>query len=373
MLSLGGVQAAGFVKRRYSMNHYELVEPSKLIAMNNEMKIVGHSSALLGWDRFAENHPSGTVFNSSALIDAFRATPRHEVLAIGAVDQSGEFLAQLVSVATTTMSGIARPFSTRAIMYGPPLCQDSALGQAALAKLLDVVDERMHKVSLFSEIRLHDQGESIKQTASGHGYEHSGFLNFLVDVRQPELQLWNAIGKQTRGKIRRSHARGVEIKRDESDAGIEVAYRMIQASFRFKAVPLVDCQLFHETRHHMPSGAFQVRLAQHAGRTVAATIGLVYNDRYYAWYGGTTRPKGIDPFACLVWDEMQWCHQNGLATYDFGGAGVPDQKYGPRIFKSRFHGECVNYGRLRKVYSGAKLAVAERGFRSLNLLLGKKR
>ncbi|GAB5404017.1 MAG: hypothetical protein Aurels2KO_22480 [Aureliella sp.] len=344
-----------------------------MIAMNNEMQIVDHSSSLSGWDQFACSHSSGTVFNTSALIEAFRSTPRHDVLAIGAVDHSGAFLAQLVSVATTTMRGIARPFSTRAIMYGPPLCQDSPIGRAALAKLLDVVDERMHKVSLFSEIRLHDPACLGKQTAGEHGYQHSPFLNFLVDVRQPEEQLWNAIGKQTRGKIRRSHARGVEIERDESEAGVEAAYRMIQASFRFKAVPLVDCALFQEARRRMPQGGMQVRLAKHAGKTVAATIGLVHGDSYYAWYGGTTRPKGIDPFACIVWDEIQWCHRNGLTTYDFGGAGAPDQEYGPRIFKSRFHGECVNYGRLRKVYSGAKLAVAERGFRSLNLLLSKKR
>ncbi len=341
--------------------------------MNNEIKLVEYSSNFEAWDAFVASHPSGTVFNTSALIEAYRSTPRHDVLAIGAVDESGEFLAQVASVVTTTIGGIARPFSTRAIMYGPPLCQSNARGRSALRQLLNIVDSRMQKKSLFSEIRLHDSGSEIKEEAKELGYDHSPFLNFLVDLERPEHELWNSIGKQTRGKIRRSQSRGVEVVLGTCDASIATAYEMIQASFWYNAVPLVDRTLFHNVCRNLPSGCMQVRLAKRAGTTVAASIGLVYGDRYYAWYGGTTRPKGIDPFALLVWDEIRWCHQNGLAVYDFGGAGAPDQDYGPRIFKSRFHGERVNYGRFRKIYSEAKLAVAEQGYRSLAHLLSKKR
>ena len=107
------------------------------------------------------------------------------------------------------------------------------------------------------------------------------------------------------------------------------------------------------------------------GKDLAGTIGLCYGPRYFAWYGGTSRPPGLHPFACLVWDEIQQSHQQGLAIYDFGGAGRPEEEYGPRVFKSRFHGQLVNHGRFRRVFSRGKLALAERGYKSLSLLFTK--
>ena len=42
-------------------------------------------------------------------------------------------------------------------------------------------------------------------------------------------------------------------------------------------------------------------------------------------------------------------HDQKFEYFDFMGAGSPDSDYGVREFKSKFGGECVEYGRYIKI------------------------
>ena len=46
-----------------------------------------------------------------------------------------------------------------------------------------------------------------------------------------------------------------------------------------------------------------------------------------------------------------------MKYYDFGGAGWPDEEYGPRDFKAKFGGDLVCYGRYRRIYAKYTLGV----------------
>jgi serine/alanine adding enzyme len=294
---------------------------------------------------------------------AYGRTPQHQSFSRAAVDDHGTIYAMLSSVLVKTLPGLASHLASRAIMYSEPICVDTPLGYEALGTLLHAHDRHMSNRAIFSEVRLLSDAAGGKVYDS-HGYQKVDFLNYIVDLRRNESELWKAIGKSTRGKIKRSGRRGVTIEQDASQTGVRRAYAMIRKSHTRSGVPIVDQALFMSVLEELPN-SLQVRLATHQGRDVAGTLGLQFGDRYYAWYGGTTRPHGLDPFACLVWDEIQQGHRSGLRWYDFGGAGSPQKVFGPREFKSRFHGQLTEYGRYRKVYSPRKLALAERGYQSL--------
>ncbi|HBE72102.1 MAG TPA: hypothetical protein DDW52_28530, partial [Planctomycetaceae bacterium] len=281
--------------------------------MANSFKIVDAFEIASQWKAFVQHSPEATFFHSLAMLEAFTATPQNYPLAAACIDDRGAVRAILSSIQITSAAGLARPFSTRNVMFSPPICDGTPEGYEALAALVEWHDGQANRRSLFSEIRLHHEpSPQLQDTLEACGYRWFEFSNYLVDTSRPEAELWNNIGKQTRSSIRRTGRRGVTVVRDETRAGVSAAHRMIRTSLRRSGIPVVDCQLLHSALELMPTDSLQVRLALKAGEPLAASIGVVYQDRYFAWFGGTLRPRGLAPFAAIVWDEIRWSHRRGL-------------------------------------------------------------
>ena len=146
-------------------------------------------------------------------------------------------------------------------------------------------------------------------------------------------------------------------------------YKLLELSYGRSQVPLADPSLFHATIERLPAETIKLLLVEHEGQPVTAGISLVYKGLIFAWYGGTQRIKGITPFDCLTWEEIRWGNENGCSVYDFGGAGWPNEDYGPRKYKSKFGSQLVHYGRYRKVYSTLKLALAESAYKAARSMI----
>ena len=149
-------------------------------------------------------------------------------------------------------------------------------------------------------------------------------------------------------------------------------YDLVAESYSRSQVPLANKQLFHAALDHFDPSVVQVRLASHEGKDVAGGIGLVFGNRFFAWYGGSLRVKGILPFDCLTWDEIKRSSENDVAIYDFGGAGWPDEEYEPRDFKAKFGGELTHFGRYRKIHSQWKFFLVEKGYQTLRGFVSSK-
>ena len=321
------------------------------------------------WDAFVQSHPAGNVFHLAGMHRALNDTSKYVSLANAAVDERGDIQAMIVPVRVDSGTALTRNLTSRAIMFGEPLCYPSETSIAAMNMLLERHESAVSDDVLLTEVRSVRKKISDCPILAGLGYEPMTFCNFIVDLSLSEDVLWSKIGKQMRGNISRTLRRGVAIETGDSRAFIERARKQIQRSHRRSIVPTPKIDLFESVRHHL-GGVLQVRVATHNGLDVAGTIGLAWGDRFIAWFGGTSRPASLHPFACIVWDEIKWARNQGFRYYDFGGAGNANHPYGPREFKSRFHGELVHYGRCRKVYSPRLLAIAEGGYRSLKRLTG---
>ncbi len=323
------------------------------------------------WDAYVNQHPRGSVFHTTWLLHAYDQTSKHESFANAVVNERDDIVALLPCVRVETIGGIASRFASRSLSFAEPLCNANEEGQSALRYLVERHDRAMASNTLFSEIRpLHSPGDE-RQPLESAGYELQPYLNYLVDVSQKEEALWRKASRSCRSNIRRSQGRGVHIEIENSHDGIERMYAQVQSSYARSKVPLADIRLFHEVLDRCPEGIVQVRVAYHDDRVVAAGIGLVFKKRFFAWYGGASRVRSISPFDCLTWQEIRWSCHNGLALYDFGGAGKPDEDYGPRTFKAKFGGEKVSFGRYVHVYSATRLAIAKSSFRVLRSLFSK--
>ena len=307
------------------------------------------------------------------MLGVLGSAPNHESLAIAAQNEDGQIVAIVPAVRVATLSGLASRLASRSIWYAEPICDPTAEGVEALRQLVAAHDARARGRCLFTEVRVLAAPEQERSALEACGYEWRDYLNYVVDTTPDADVLYRHISKTNRNKINRSVRRGVEIEIDCTRRGIERMYALVRESYQRSEVPLAGIELFHAARQQLGDEIVQVRIATHQGRDVAAGIGLVYAGRFFAWYGGTLRLPSIAPFDCLTWDEVRWSSENGLDCYDFGGAGWPDEEYGPREFKKKFGGELVRYGRYRRVYSPFKLRLAETAYGLIRGSLSRRR
>jgi hypothetical protein len=323
------------------------------------------------WNTYVRQHPKGTIFHTQEMKAVFDRTPGHETMFIGARDKDQKIVALLAAVKVRVLGRLSSRLSTRSVMFAQPICDDTETGREAIAELLKHHDRVWGSRVLFTEIRLVHPVDYELSAFESQGYEHLGYFNYINDLQDGTNVLAPRI-KKTMRKVRTNRKRGLQITllENPSPADIHRVYQQIQMSYQRAKVPLAHEDFLTAANESLPESVLQLRIATtEDGQDVGAAVGLVYGDRFYAWYNGNSRPAGLSVGHSLVWDEINTSCQQALSWYDFGGAGWPDEDYGPRTFKRRFGGEKVNYGRFRKIGSKLRMAIAKTGYQMVRGLL----
>lgn len=317
------------------------------------------------WDAYVRQHPKGCIFHTVGMHNTFDQAPMHQSLACGWRNGSGKIVAMIPPVRVETLKGMASYIASRSIWYAEPLCDPTDEGREGLSRVIDWHDQMVKRNTLFGEIRPLFASGPEHSVLEQKGFSRYDYLNYVVDVAHPEDLLWRKVSKSARNSISRSLRRGVSVSLVEGPDVVERTYAMITESYKRASVPLASIELFKRAYELLPPGVLQTRIATYEGQDVAGGFGLLYGDRFFAWYGGALRVPKISPFDCLTWDEIRWCSQQGLRYYDFGGAGKPNEPYGPRDFKAKFGGDCVQYGRYQRIYAPLRNAIASGVYNSL--------
>ncbi len=88
---------------------------------------------------------------------------------------------------------------------------------------------------------------------------------------------------------------------------------------------------------------------------------LLYKRSVFDWYACSKSDYlKLYPNEMIVWHILNWAIENGFHSFDFGGAGKPDEDYGVRDFKARFSGRLVDYGRYTKIHCPNTLRVIKK-------------
>ena len=316
------------------------------------------------WREFVDQHPQGNVFHTPEMFHVFARAEGHYPTLWAAVGNGGHVLALMLPVQITLLNGLMRRFTTRAVVYGSVLCAPGAEGQDALAKLLYTYKRKVKGGALFTELRNLSDGSVIQPALQDNGFGHEGHLNFLIDLERPTEELWSSIDSNVRTNVRKARRKGVVVEEVTSLEKVPAAYAVLASVYERIQVPLAPLSLFEaafEILH--PQGMIKLFKACVEDACIGIAVRLLYKDVIYAWYAGTIREyakyKAND---LLNWHVLEWGAQNGFRCFDFGGAGKPDQDYGPRRFKAKFNGTLVNYGRNICVHHPLRLRFSEWGY-----------
>lgn len=323
------------------------------------------------WREMASTNPSANIFHTPEMFRVFEEASRHYPACWAVVDGSGYPLALFLPVRVSILDGAFQRLSTRAVSYGGALWDPSDEGRRALACLLREYKHHGIDAAMFTELRNHTDTTEIQQVLEESGFAFENHLNYLVDLTQSEDELWRRISRSGRRSIRVAEKKGVQIEDVINPEQVSEAYAILRAIYSRVNVPLPDQSLFEAAfRELHPKGMLKLTLARIDGRAIATVFNLIYKDKLYSWYGGSKRT--IEPYFAielLDWNAMRWAKEQGIGVFDFGGAGKPEESYGPRDYKAKFGGELVNYGRNVHVHAPRMLCVSQFSYQLMRKFL----
>lgn len=304
------------------------------------------------WRAFLDHEEHSSIFQSPEMAKVYRGTKGYSPRAFFVKGRDG-IEALLSSVLIDYLrSGVTR-LATRSLVVGGPL------GNSRLyASLFSAYDGFASKHAMFTEIRNLATCDNSKPFLDA-GYLWEDHLNFLIDLKNDERGLLSGMSRERRKGIRKAQQNGVEVT-NVKPGQLQTCYQVLQETYSKARVPLADISLFESALQHLDTiNAFQMWGATHEGRMCAVRFILAWRSTIFDWYAGSTE-EGRDLRAndLIVWEILRSGREQGYQQFDFGGAGRPQQSYGPGEFKRTFGGELINPGRFVKVHHplGMKLS-----------------
>lgn len=317
------------------------------------------------WVKFVEDHPDGNIFHTPYMMDVFKNTEKYYPKLFAAIDErSREILSLLLSVQVVVLRGLINRFTSRSIIYGGVLCTDSVDGKNSLVPLMDVYNKSVKNKVLFTEIRNMSSTQELREQFEKSCYKYEDYLNYLIDLKRPIDTIFQSFSKSRRKNIKKSEKNGISIEEVIDKGKLSILYGLIKNTYSKIKIPVADFSLFVSAFDRLCSGEMaKFFLASVKDQYIAARIILLFKNQIFDWYAGADE-NYLDfyPNEMLVWHILKWGSQNRFHSFDFGGAGKPDEKYGVRDFKERFGGQLVNYGRYINIHSPALFKLVSKGF-----------
>jgi serine/alanine adding enzyme len=324
------------------------------------------------WRQFVNQHPQGNIFHTPEMFQVFSRTKGYRPELRTAVAKSGEVLALLLPVQISLLDGPFQRLTTRSIVYGSSLCTPDAAGEEALSALLRNYIQTSGKAGLYTELRNLSDLSAYQSLFTQCGFGYQRHLNYLIDLNTSTDEIFNKIGARTRKHIRRELKKGKIVVEEVTQPNqIKPFYDLLKKSYIAAHVPIADISLFQSTFEVLYTrNMVKFWLVRMGDAFIASSVELLFKDSIYGWYGGVDRNySNFTPNELLTWHILKWGAENGYRTYDFGGAGIPEEKYGVRDFKSKFGGRLVCYGRNTYVHAPALLRLSSVGYNVLRRLI----
>lgn len=316
------------------------------------------------WSEFVYNHPYGNIFQTPEMAEVYSRTKNYEPIKLAAIDSAtDEMLAMLLAVVIQESSALGS-LSRRSVIHGGPLFIDDEMGTDAVLMLLKEYETIARQKALFTMVRMLHAMPQLSPVLTKVGYEYKDHINFLTDLTIGADELWKKLYKSKRQAINKAKRIGVSVEEIGDKKVIPVFYKYVEGSYSNSKVPLVDITLFESVFDILvPKNLCKFFLATYDDQYVASTCFACYNGYIFDWYGGIDRRfSSCRANELLEWYSLKWGAENGFHIFDFGGAGNPDEPYGPRQFKKEFGGRLVDIGRYTKVHSPIKMKIVKKGF-----------
>ncbi len=268
-------------------------------------------------------------------------------------------------------SKLHRLLTSRTLVYGGPLItQGTRLQQEMILKLLlDGLDTRVKKRSLFTQFRNSFEINDLIPLFREMGYRWRDHLNLLLDTSTREVA-WQNLNYKRRKQVRLSIRNGARVVENPSPGQIQAFYAMLRQLYDNKVKKPLPGFAFFQALHHSNARYF---LICHSGKLIGGAVCVFMKGKcMHEWYAfGLDREYKhlqIYPSVMATWSAIAYAADNDIPCFDFMGMGKPDVPYGVRAFKKKFGGKMINPGRFYKINRRTLYHLAEIGYNVLFFL-----
>lgn len=257
-----------------------------------------------------------------------------------------------------TMSILLRkvPMFNRYIMYAPRGFVCDIHNKKTLKELTEKAKEVAKKYKAFifrldPDILQND--EEFKSIIKELGYKTKSNIKNINQVIQPkyvfrldlrgktEEELLKSFESKTRYNIRLATKKGVQI-RTGSREDLETFYNIMKTTGSRDDFFIRPLEYFEKIYDEMGPEHVKLIIAEYENEPIAAVLPILYGDKVWYLYGGSSnKHRNLMPNYLLQWEMIKWALENKCNWYDFRGvSGFKDEndpQYGVYKFKKGFN------------------------------------
>lgn len=148
--------------------------------------------------------------------------------------------------------------------------------------------------------------------------------SYVIDLREPEDNLWRNVRKTYRQNISRAQNDGVCI-RNGIEENLDVAYTLVRDTFKRSKLPFMS---HNEFKHYVLSIADNCKIivAYYQAIAQSTTVYAYSNHCAYAVYGGSIEDIHQGAMKLIDWEAIRLFKEVGVQQFDFVGARINPEK-----------------------------------------------
>ena len=311
------------------------------------------------WRELLVSSPNASPFQSPEYYKLFSESKGFGA-EVFAVENNGALTA-LVVVSIQKEAGIKAQFSKRGIIYGGPLLSDASSAEY----LLQAVRKHFKNKLIYLETRNFSGFAPYRPVFESLGWKYEPWLNYHLLCDEAQAVQKRMSSSRWR-QIKKGVTNGAQWKESKSLDEVRVFYSILEALYKEKIKkPLLPFSFFQDL---LERDLAKYLLVYVEDKVVGGIVCPVLDNRkIFEFYvcGLDAEYRDHYPSVMATYAAMEYALQNGIALFDFMGAGSPDEAYGVREFKSRFGGEEVEHGRFISILNPTLYSVGKTGLKIL--------
>lgn len=192
------------------------------------------------------------------------------------------------------------------------------------------------------------------------GYKEKKNIKSVEDVIQPkyvmrlnlkdhtEDSLIQTFHSKTRYNIRLSIKKGVTVREGKTDEDFEIFHKIMKETGSRDDFYIRTSEYFKTICDCLGPNHAKILIAEHEGTPIAVGMPILYGDKVWYLYGGSSNQyRNLMATYLIQWEMMKWGLENKCNIYDFRGiTGYWDEnspQYGVYKFKKGFNGYEVEF------------------------------
>lgn len=318
------------------------------------------------WASFTLRQPCASIFHTPEMFEVFKRARGYKP-ELWAATINEQIVSLFVPVQISLTNGLSRAVTTRAVAFGSVIYSTDGNYKAALKKLLQTYIQEAPGFPLFTELRNQCDISEVQPILRECGFNFQEHLNYLIDLDPPGEEIRKNFSKSIRKHIHVAQRMKLVVHEVTDRAQIPIVYDLLKQTYRRIRIALPSLDLFEAAFDVLvPKKMLKIFLIEAENRCISTRLVLAYKGTIIDWYTGSDREFArYYPEELAISYILQWAKDNGYRLFDFGGAGLPNEQYGPRIFKEKFGGALVNFGRNSYVHHPAVLKISKMGYEAL--------